>query len=94
MRVSNQTGDLLIEIWYLDLALQTFLDNLKDRRGCISKQNISKYSAEYGKQDTVQPISVLTKASVCYEIRVIWANISQVKSHAMALAFILQTDMI
>ena len=42
---------------------------------------------------TVQALSVLTKASVWYEIRVLWAKITHVKSHAMTLAFILQTDM-
>ena len=42
---------------------------------------------------TVQPTSVLTKASVWYEIRVLWANINNIKSHAIALAFILQIDM-
>ena len=42
---------------------------------------------------TVQATSVLTKASVWYEIRVLWAKINNVKSHAMTLAFSLQTDM-
>ena len=42
---------------------------------------------------TVQATSVLTKASVWYEIRVVWANINHVESHSMALAFSLQTDM-
>ena len=42
---------------------------------------------------TVQPTSVLTKASVWYEIRVLWAKINHVKSHAITLAFSLQTDM-
>ena len=42
---------------------------------------------------TMQPTSVLTKASVWYEIRLLWANIDHVKSHAMALVFSLQTDM-
>ena len=40
-----------------------------------------------------QATSVLTKASVWYEIRVLWAKINHVKSHAMALTFSLQTDM-
>ena len=31
--------------------------------------------------------SVLTKASVWYEIGILWANITQVKSHAIALDF-------
>ena len=41
----------------------------------------------------MQALSVLTKASVWYEMRVLWAIINHVKSYAMALAFILQTDM-
>ena len=41
---------------------------------------------------TVQATFVLTKASVWYEMRVLWANINQVKRHFMALAFNLQTD--
>ena len=41
----------------------------------------------------VQPTSVLTKASVWYEIEELCANIIHVKIHAMALGFILQTDM-
>ena len=42
---------------------------------------------------TVQPNSVLTKFSVFYEIMVLWANITHIKSHAMALVFCLQTYM-
>ena len=42
---------------------------------------------------TVQPTFVLTKASVWNEMRVIWVKINHVKSHAMILAFSLQTDM-
>ena len=42
---------------------------------------------------TVQLTSFLTKASVWYKIRVFWADINHVKSHAMALAFSLQTSM-
>ena len=41
---------------------------------------------------TVQATSILTKASVWYEIRVLWAMINYVKIHTMTLAFILQTD--
>ena len=43
----------------------------------------------------VQTISISTKASVWYEVRILWlwANIKHVKSHAMALAFSLQIDM-
>ena len=33
----------------------------------------------------MQPTSVLTKATVWYEIRVIWANINHLESHAMTL---------
>ena len=40
----------------------------------------------------VQSTSVLTKASVWYEIRVLWAKKNHVKSYAMTLAFSLQTD--
>ena len=47
----------------------------------------------YLKGYTVLPTSVLTKASVLYEIRVLWANLNHVKSHAMALVLSLQTDM-
>ena len=43
-------------------------------------------------QATVQPNSVLTKASIWYEIRVLWAMINYVKSHTMTMAFILQAD--
>ena len=43
--------------------------------------------------DTVQALSVLTKGSVWYEMRVLWAIINHIKSHAMALAFILPTDL-
>ena len=53
----------------------------------------SSYSTEaFSGLVTVQPTSVLTKASVWYEIRVLWANINHIKSHAMALAFCLQPD--
>ena len=38
-------------------------------------------------KSTVQPTSVLTKASVWYEIRVLWEDINHVKSLAMAMAF-------
>ena len=41
---------------------------------------------------TVQPTSVLTKASVWYEIRVLREKINHVKSYSRTLAFILQTD--
>ena len=41
----------------------------------------------------MQPTSVLTKASVWYEIRVLWPNIKSVKSHNKAWGFRLQTDM-
>ena len=44
-------------------------------------------------QITVQPTSVLTKASVWYEIWVLGSNINHVKSHTMVLAFSFQTDM-
>ena len=44
------------------------------------------------KGTVVQATSVLTKASVWYEMRVLWAIINHIKSHAMALAFILQKD--
>ena len=44
-------------------------------------------------QNTVQPSSVLTKASVLYEIKILWAKINHVKSHTITLAFSLQTDM-
>ena len=40
----------------------------------------------------VQPTSVLTKASVWYEIGVLWANITHIKSHAVVLGFCFQTD--
>ena len=43
-------------------------------------------------QIIVQATSVLRKAFVWYEIRVLWGNINNVKSHAIALAFILQID--
>ena len=43
--------------------------------------------------DKVQPNFVLTKASIWYEIRVIWGKINNVKSHVMTLAFSLKTDM-
>ena len=39
----------------------------------------------------MQALSVLTKASVWHEIRVLWAKINHVTSHAMNLAFSLQT---
>ena len=52
-----------------------------------------KYKKEYQTNiTTVQPTSVLTKASVWYEIRVLLAMINYVKSHTMTLAFILQAD--
>ena len=41
-------------------------------------------------QPTVQTTSVLTKASVRYEIGLLWANITHVKGHAMALGFCLK----
>ena len=41
---------------------------------------------------TVQATSVLPKAYVWYEIRVLWVKINHNKSHAMTLAFILLTD--
>ena len=41
---------------------------------------------------TVQPTSVLTMASVWYEIRVLSANINHFKSHAMAMAFNFKAD--
>jgi len=40
----------------------------------------------------MQPTSVLTKVSVWYEVRVLWAMKNYVKSHTMTLAFILPTD--
>ena len=39
------------------------------------------------RKHTVQPTSVLTKASVWYQIGVLWADITHVKSHAMVLGF-------
>ena len=42
---------------------------------------------------TVQATSVLKKASVWYEMRVLWWKLNHVKSHAMSLAVSLQTDM-
>ena len=45
------------------------------------------------KNTKVQATSVLTKASVWNEMRVLWAITNQIKSHAMAFAFILPTDM-
>ena len=56
------------------------------------RYNRASMIRSYGWVHTVQPTSVLTKASVWYEMRVLWANINQVKSHFIALAFNLQTD--
>ena len=52
-----------------------------------------KYSQSTYSHFTVQPTSVLTKASVWYEIRVLWAKINHVKSFTMILALTLQADM-
>ena len=54
---------------------------------------ISGSSNTHKKESTVQSTSVSTKASVWYDVRVLWAKINHVKSHAMTLAFCHQTDM-
>ena len=60
-----------------------------DVRFCAVK---GKYCFVRFPSSSVQALSVLTKASVWYEMRVLWAIINHVKSHGMALAFILQTE--
>ena len=57
----------------------------------LAKKNYANRGTLRGK-NTVQALSVLTKASVWYEIRVLWAKITHIQSHVMTLAFILQTD--
>ena len=52
---------------------------------------VSSFSST-GIKDTVQSTSVLTKASVSYEIRVLWVKINHVKSHSKTLTFTLNTD--
>ena len=62
-------------------------------RYVILFRRIIAWGWAWQKQATVQATSVLTKASVWYEIRVFWANINHVKNHAIPLVFSLQTDM-
>ena len=70
------------------VQLGQHIQKIQNLDAALSNTTILTFCLVY----TVQATSVLTKASVWYEMRVFWAIINHVKSHAMALAFILQTD--
>ena len=83
-------------IWRFNNFISEFFDQIS---GCLWKMIITiglillRIKILPQAQDTVQSTFVLKKASALYEIRVLWANIYHVKSHAMTLAFSLQTDL-
>ena len=61
----------------------------------VSLTSYGKYSENFRNCKFGTPVpstSVLKKASLWYEIRLLWAKINHVKSHAMTLAFKIQID--
>ena len=80
---------LLSVIFIVYIAWWQTKNCIENAQGTTSRSHCTILSSYYFVWCTVQATSVLTKASVWYEIRVLWASKLHVRSHSMALTFTL-----